>query len=40
MIDLIVTQFNSKEDTKVEAIEPIVPVVTITEAIKALNILR
>jgi len=40
MIDLIVAQFNSKEDTEVEAIEPIVLVVTTTEAIKALNILK
>jgi hypothetical protein len=40
MIDLIVTQFNSKEDTEVKAIEPIVLVVTTTEAIKALNILK
>ena len=40
MIDLIVTQFNSKKDTEVEAIEPIVPEVTTTEAIKALNILK
>jgi hypothetical protein len=40
MIDLIVAQFNSKEDAEVEAIEPIVLVVTTTEAIKALNILK
>jgi hypothetical protein len=40
IIDLIVAQFNSKEDTEVEAIEPIVLVVTTTEAIKALNILK
>ena len=40
MIDLIVAQFNSKEDAEVEAIELIVPVVTTTEAIKALNILK
>ena len=40
MIDLIVTQFNLKEDAEVEAIEPIVPVVTTTEVIKALNILK
>ena len=40
MIDLIVTQFNSKKDTEVEAIELIVPEVTTTEAIKALNILK
>ena len=40
IIDLIVAQFNSKEDAEVEAIELIVPVVTTTEAIKALNILK
>jgi len=42
IIDLIVAQFNSKdsEEAKGEAIEPIVPVVTTTEAIKALNILK
>src|SRR5258705_268162 len=40
MIDLIVAQFNLKEDAEVEAIEPIVPAVTTTEAIKALNILK
>jgi hypothetical protein len=40
IIDLIVAQFNSKEEAEVEAIEPIVPAVTTTEAIKALNILK
>jgi hypothetical protein len=40
IIDLIVAQFNSKEDAEVEAIKPIVLVVTTTEAIKALNILK
>jgi hypothetical protein len=40
IIDLIVAQFNSKEDAEVEAIELIILVVTTTAAIKALNILK